>query len=52
MRHYPIAPTPVVTLGYFSEKLGTNLLCKRDDLFPLAGGGNKARMLQYLLADV
>lgn len=52
MKHYSITPTPVVTLGYFSKKLGVNLLCKRDDLFPIAGGGNKARMLQYILADV
>ena len=52
MKHYPIAPTPITRLKYFSDKLGVNLLCKRDDLFPSAGGGNKARMLQYILADV
>ena len=52
MKHYPIAPTPVTRLKYFSDKLGVNLLCKRDDLFPSAGGGNKARMLQYILAEV
>ena len=27
-------------------------MAKRDDLFSEACGGNKARMLQYILADV
>lgn len=27
-------------------------MCKRDDLFLEAGGGNKARMLQYILSEV
>lgn len=52
MKHLEYSPTPVTQLSYFSKKLGCNILCKRDDLFAEAGGGNKARMLQYILADV
>lgn len=52
MNHFAFTPTPVTTLPYFSKILGVNLLSKRDDLFNKAGGGNKARMLQYILADV
>lgn len=52
MKHLDFTPTPVKSLPYYSEKFGCQLLCKRDDLFAEAGGGNKARMLQYILADV
>lgn len=52
MKHLNFNPTPVKKLEYYSKKLGVNLICKRDDLFAEAGGGNKARMLQYILADV
>ena len=52
MKHLEFTPTPVNILPYYSEKLGCKLLCKRDDLFAAAGGGSKARMLQYILADV
>lgn len=52
MKHLNFSPTPVSNLPYFSEKYGCNLICKRDDLFAEAGGGSKARMLQYILADV
>lgn len=52
MKHLNFNPTPVNKLEYYSKKLGVNLICKRDDLFAEAGGGNKARMLQYILADV
>jgi len=52
MNHLDFTPTPISRLNYFSEKLGCNILCKRDDLFAEAGGGSKARMLQYILADV
>lgn len=44
--------TPVTRLPYYSEMFGVNMLCKRDDLFMKAGGGSKARMLQYILANV
>lgn len=49
MKHLPFLPTPITKLPNSSKELGCNLLCKRDDLFMDAGGGNKARMLQYLL---
>lgn len=52
MKHLAFVPTPLTKLDFFSEKLGCNIWAKRDDLFPEAGGGNKARMLQYILADV
>lgn len=52
MKHFDFTPTPVNSLPYFSQKYGCKLLCKRDDLFAEAGGGSKARMLQYILADV
>lgn len=52
MKRLPFLPSPITPLFYFSKKYGVNLFCKRDDLFAEAGGGNKARMLQYLLCDV
>ncbi len=52
MNHIEFEPTPVCKLNYFSDKLDCNILCKRDDLFSEAGGGSKARMLHYILADV
>ena len=35
-----------------SEDLGIDLWIKRDDLTGFAGGGNKGRKLEYLMADV
>ena len=52
MDHLPFSPTPLEPLRYFSSRLGCNLIAKRDDLFEKAGGGSKARMLQYILADL
>lgn len=52
MNHLDFDSTPVTKLPYFSQKWGVNVLCKRDDLFAEAGGGSKARMLQYILANV
>ena len=52
MRHLDFFPTPLTKLPYYSDKLGVELISKRDDLFLEAGGGSKARMLQYILADV
>lgn len=52
MNHLDFSSTPITVLPYYSKLLGVNLLCKRDDLFTEAGGGSKARMLQYILADV
>lgn len=52
MVHLDFSPTPISKLDYYSRKFECNILCKRDDLFTEAGGGSKARMLQYILADV
>jgi L-cysteate sulfo-lyase len=45
------APTPLEFAPGLSEELGCNLFVKRDDCTGLAGGGNKTRKLEYLLAD-
>jgi L-cysteate sulfo-lyase len=43
-------PTPLEAMPRLSLALGCNLYIKRDDCTGLAGGGNKARKLEYLLA--
>ena len=44
--------TPVDPLLRLSEELGgPRLFIKRDDLTGLAGGGNKTRKLEFLVAD-
>lgn len=45
------AATPLEHLPRLSRHLGRNIWIKRDDLTPLALGGNKARKLEYLGAD-
>lgn len=49
MNHFQYRPTPVHKLNNLSDELGINLYIKREDLFVEAGGGSKARMLQYIL---
>ena len=44
-------PTPIEYLPAVSKDLGIELYIKRDDLTPLAMGGNKLRKLEYLLRD-
>jgi D-cysteine desulfhydrase family pyridoxal phosphate-dependent enzyme len=45
-------PTPIETLPRLSEALGgPRLLIKRDDQTGLAFGGNKARKLEFLIAE-
>ena len=44
-------PTPLEPAPRLSAQLGIELLIKRDDCTGLAGGGNKTRKLEYLLAD-
>lgn len=45
-------PTPLEDAPRLAERLGLKrLLIKRDDCTTLAGGGNKARKLEYLMAD-
>lgn len=45
------APTPLEFAPRLSKDLGCQLFIKRDDCTGLAGGGNKTRKLEYLLAD-
>lgn len=45
------APTQMHRLPRASEDLGIDLWIKRDDLTGFAGGGNKGRKLEYLMAD-
>lgn len=45
-------PTPLSEAPRLSAKLGgTRVFIKRDDLTGLAMGGNKSRMLEFLMAD-
>jgi D-cysteine desulfhydrase/L-cysteate sulfo-lyase len=44
-------PTPLEHAPRLSDELGCNIFIKRDDCTGLAGGGNKVRKLEYLLAD-
>ncbi len=44
-------PTPLESAPRLSDELGCHLYIKRDDCTGLAGGGNKIRKLEYLLAD-
>lgn len=50
---FPLAtlPTPLDELPRLSEELGIRILMKRDDLTGFALGGNKARKLEFLVAD-
>lgn len=45
------SPTPLERLTQLSKHLNINLFIKRDDCTGLAGGGNKTRKLEYLIAD-
>ena len=46
-----VLPTPLVVAPRLAEALGTGpLLIKRDDLTGFAFGGNKARLLEFLVA--
>lgn len=44
-------PTPLESLKNLGKELGLELYVKRDDLISVAGGGNKVRKLEFLLAD-
>ncbi len=44
-------PTALVPLERFGRKVGREIYLKRDDTLGPAGGGNKTRKLEYLLAD-
>ena len=44
-------PTPLEAMPQLSKLLNNNIFVKRDDCTGLAGGGNKTRKLEYLVAD-
>lgn len=44
-------PTPLHRAERFSDAVGAEVLIKRDDLTGFAVGGNKARKIEFLLAD-
>ncbi len=44
-------PTPLEKLLHLSAEYGPTLFMKRDDCTGLATGGNKTRILEYLLGD-
>ncbi len=51
-RRYTPGYTPIEKVSRFSQAIGdTNIFLKRDDLLGLAGGGNKTRKLEFLLAE-
>ena len=51
-RTYTIGQTPIEHLKRFSKTIGgPNIFIKRDDMLGLAGGGNKTRKLEFLVAD-
>lgn len=41
--------TPTIYYSRISQAIGVDLWVKHDDMFPLAGGGNKARKIRYIL---
>ncbi|WP_297202548.1 D-cysteine desulfhydrase [uncultured Pluralibacter sp.] len=45
------APTPLEYLPRLSDHLGRDIFIKRDDVTPIAMGGNKLRKLEFLAAD-
>ena len=50
--HFAHLPTPLERLTRLSKHLdGPNIWIKRDDCTGLAGGGNKTRKLEFLMAD-
>ena len=51
-RRYTEGQTPLEFLPRLTRELdGPNLWIKRDDMLGLAGGGNKTRKLEFLVAD-
>ena len=44
--------TPVTPCPRLSRDLGIDLRVKRDDLFPMTGGGNKARKIVHILDEL
>ncbi len=50
-RRYTPGATPLEHLPHLSRQMQRDLWIKRDDLLGLAGGGNKTRKLEFLVAD-
>ena len=51
-RRYTEGFTPIEKASRFSDVLGDpEIYIKRDDLLGLAGGGNKTRKLEFLVAE-
>jgi len=50
-RRYTLGFTPLEPMPQLSRDLRRDLWIKRDDLLGLAGGGNKTRKLEFLVAD-
>ncbi|TRW17024.1 D-cysteate sulfo-lyase [Glacieibacterium frigidum] len=50
-RRYTPGPTPLERMPHLSGQVRRDLWIKRDDLLGLAGGGNKTRKLEFLVAD-
>ena len=50
-RRYTPSATPLEALPRIGQRLGIDLWIKRDDMLGLAGGGNKTRKLEFLVAD-
>lgn len=50
-QRHAVLPTPVQELPIFSQIFGCKVFCKRDDLTGFGFGGNKARKLDFLIAD-
>ena len=51
-RRYTAGYTPIEKLSRLSSKLeGPHIYIKRDDLLGLAGGGNKTRKLEFVVAE-
>lgn len=50
-RRYTAGPTAIEPLPRLSAELGVELWIKRDDQLGLAGGGNKTRKLEFLVAE-
>ena len=48
---HAVLPTPIHELPVLSEMSGCRVFCKRDDLTGFGFGGNKARKLDFLIAD-
>lgn len=46
---YEFTETAIERYNRLDKDLGINLFIKRDDLFPLTGGGSKARKLKFIL---